>query len=261
MFNIIHFSPGSHELYSHKSWIMDYSIWIKDIIRLDFGKTLTGEPVLKEILLKGKNSAFLIALALLTSIIFTLFLLIITSKIKYRACGELFWSTGYAISVIPMFILGYFFLHISRHKLISSHVSLDDPSWVYYLIPGLILGISDGALSECMRHAQVEIETIKNENYIRMAIAKGARLWHHIKNDLIIHMSKVLSIHLVLLISGTVFIEYIFCLPGIGSLAFNAAENRDVRLLLGILILTIFVITLVNLINRLVMLILDPRLR
>lgn len=265
MFSIVYFSPSADMLYSNNegnnSWIKAYSNWLKDIVKLDLGKTSHGEPILKEIMLKAKNSAFLIALALTISITLTLLFLIISSKIKQRLWLYSVRSIFYTISVFPIFILGYFFLHISHHKLVSPQTSLDEPSWVYYLIPSLILGIGDGVLSEFIRHAQVEIDTIKNENYIRMAIAKGARLWHHLKNDFIIHMSKIISLHLVILISGTVIIEYIFCLPGIGSLAFNAAENRDVRLLLGILILTVVSVTVVNFINRLIAITIDPRLR
>jgi len=254
MFSLVYFSPQAKRISFTKedTWITAYSKWLKDIVRLNLGKTSHGEPVFEEIMANGKNSAFLITIALTTTIILTLFFLIINSKIKNSFWRIYFKYFFYIISGVPIFILGYFCLHISRYKLVSPQTSLDDPSWTYYLIPGLILGTGDGFLSEFIRHAQVEIDAIKAENYIQMAIAKGAKLWHHIKNDFNIHMSKIISIHIVILISGTVIIEYIFCLPGIGSLSFNAAENRETELLLGILICTIFVVILFNFINKLI---------
>jgi peptide/nickel transport system permease protein len=160
--------------------------------------------------------------------------------------------------------MGYIFLQLSSFRVVYFETfgeKLWISMWSYYIIPGMILGISDGVLSEMIRHCTAELNLLKNEAYVRMARAKGASIWKHVKNHIIIHTSRIASSRIVVLISGAVIIEYIFGLPGIGSLAFDAAEARDTNLLLGIAIFSVLVVSLLNFLNKLTAIALDPRLR
>ncbi|MEW6605848.1 MAG: ABC transporter permease [bacterium] len=265
VFLLIYFSPGGgYDYYSahskNSSWNLHYFNWVKKIVvRHDFGKTKGGgEEVLPQILYGIKNSIFLISIALLTSILCTAIFLLLSNRFRQPFLSGIGKFIIYAFSGIPIFIFSYVILKLSHTKLYPYG---NEPELFHYLVPGVILGIFEGTLNEMVRHSKEEIIAIKREPYILMAIAKGAKVWKHLKYSLIILISRVISSHLVILISGTVIVEQMFGLPGIGSLTWDSAKNRDTNLLLGILIIVISGVILLNFTNKLIQVVLDPRLR
>lgn len=266
VFTMVYVSPKGtvlDEKDKKAPWITQYSTWMQQlIVHCDMGKTIHHEEVTYLVGAKAKNSFFLITLAILVSVLLSLFWVWLFYRLEpYPIAHGMIKIIIYGISVVPVFLVGYLFIMVSSEKF---HIKLTMDmvqGMRYYLIPGLLLGVGDGFLGEMIRHIQTEIKSITAENYILMAKAKGALLWQHIKYDLIIQTLRVILSRATLLISGTVIIEIIFNLDGIGNLAFNAAETRDVNLLLGILILSVFVVAFVNLVNRMVTIWIDPRLR
>ncbi|MFH1859996.1 MAG: hypothetical protein ABH870_03140, partial [bacterium] len=192
MFFIVSSSPDVSTKEDNKT----YHQWIgKIILKLDMGTTRQGEQVLSVVLSRAKNSALLIILAMIFAIFWTWCFLIATFKIKQQGLIVFLRFLCYIISVCPTFIIGHLLLHLSHNKLVSPEI-FDDPVWYYYLVPAMILGITDGFLGETIRHAVSEINHIKSEHYIRMATAKGASIWRHMMNDFIIHMSRIISLHM-----------------------------------------------------------------
>ncbi len=263
VFTLVYASPKETVLNKKASWMAQYSSWMQQIVlHQDMGNTIYQEKVIALVGSKAKNSFFLITLAILVSISLSLLWVWLFYRLEpYSIAHGIVKVIVYGLSVVPVFLAGYLFILVSSEKF---HIKLTmdmAEGMRYYLIPGLLLGIGDGFLCEMIRHIQTEIKGITSENYILMAKAKGASFWKHIRYDLILQTLRVISSRATLLISGTVIIEIIFNLDGIGNLAFNAAETRDVNLLLGILILSVFVVGLVNLVNRMITIWIDPRLR
>lgn len=263
VFTLIYASPDETVLSKKTSWMVQYSTMMQRIIlHQDMGMTIHHEKVTALVISKAKNSFFLITLAILVSVLLSLFWVWLFSRLEpYPVVRGMIKIIIYGISVVPVFLVGYLCIMVASEKF---HIKLTMDmveGMRYYLIPGLLLGVGDGFLGEMIRHIQTEVKSITAENYILMAKAKGASLWQHIKYDLIIQTLRVILSVATLLISGTVIIEIIFNLDGIGNLAFNAAETRDVNLLLGILLLSVFVVAFVNLVNRMVTIWIDPRLR
>ena len=132
---------------------------------------------------------------------------------------------------------------------------------MYYIIPAIVLGIGDGFLNELLRSSEEEIDVIKRENYLRMAKLIGANMWKHIKNDFIIHTSRTIFSRTAALLSGTVIVEFVFRLPGLGWLAFRAAEKQNALELLFILFCSVFIVGFFNVLHLILAVIFDPRLR
>ncbi len=263
VFSLVYASPKETVLNKKDSWMAQYSSWMQRIIlHQDMGNTIHHEKVITLVGSKTKNSFFLITLAILVSVSLSLLWVWLFYRLEpYPIAHGMVKIIVYGLSVVPVFMVGYLLILVSSEKF-HIKLTMDMAEGIrYYLIPGLLLGVGDGFLAEMIRHIQTEIKGITSENYILMAKAKGAPLWQHIRYDLIIQTLRVISSRATLLISGTVIIEIIFNLDGIGNLAFNAAEARDVNLLLGILILSVFIVGFVNLANRMVAIWVDPRLR
>ena len=130
-----------------------------------------------------------------------------------------------------------------------------------FIIPAIVLGMSmQGANMRITRTMMLEV---LRQDYIRTAWAKGLRervviLRHALKNALIPIVSSI-GLQVPVLIGGTVIIEQIFCLPGMGRLIFNAILQRDEPLICGAMAFFAVVLVLVNLTVDLTYAYLDPR--
>ncbi len=132
-----------------------------------------------------------------------------------------------------------------------------------FLIPSLILGASLSAV--VMRMTRTMMLEVLRQDYIRTAWAKGLRerkvvLRHAVKNAMIPVITLV-GILVPILFGGTVIIEQIFRLPGIGQLLLDSVSNRDYPIITGIFLISGVMVMLVNLLVDLCYGLLDPKVR
>lgn len=212
------------------------------------------------------RSFFLIILALIVSSLCTAISLLLSIRFsRLPIVGLSFKAPLYLASVIPYVFAGYFIrTFLGKTFNISLTYDLLAPAtlrWIYYVIPAIILGVGDGFLNELLSNSEEEIESIKRENYVKMAKLMGANIRKHIWQELTIRVSRAWFSRISALISGTVIIEYIFNLPGLGWLAFKSAEKHDTWQLLSVLFCSIFLVSVLNLFHRILAAKLDPRLR
>ncbi len=130
-----------------------------------------------------------------------------------------------------------------------------------FILPAVVLGLTSGGAT--MRLTRTMMLEVMRQDYIRTAWAKGLTerkviLKHAVKNALIPVISLI-GLQMPVLIGGTVVMENIFCLPGMGRLMFNALLNRDEELVCGIVIIFSIVLVLINLTVDLTYAWLDPR--
>jgi len=215
------------------------------------------------------HSFFLIFLALLVSILCTGISLFLSIRFKdtqkARIAGLSVRVLLYITSTIPCIFMGYFFISLGR-RIFGISLTYDplapvSQRWIYYIIPAMVLGIGDGFLNELLRGSEEEIDVIKQENYLRMAKLIGANMWKHIKNDFIIHTSRTIFSRTAALLSGAVIVEFVFRLPGLGWLAFRAAEKQNALELLFILFFSVLVVGFFNVLHLILAVVFDPRLR
>lgn len=265
-YGLLLFSPGGKEALANSpgeelNWAGSYLQWVERLVlHLDWGTTKDGggQPVLEQIVLKGINSFIMIAIALLVSGLCAIGFRYLLRRIEHiSVISSLVAAFPYALSALPAFLVGSFLIQRYPQLIYLETRSL----WIFYLTPGAILGITDGFLSEMMRHSQDQIERIKAEGYMLLARAKGARTWKHLRYELGLNLAQLVFSKITVLVSGTVVLEYMFKLPGIGSLVFGAAEYRDINLLLGCLLALTFVIIVFNFVNKILWVTIDPRLR
>jgi peptide/nickel transport system permease protein len=132
-----------------------------------------------------------------------------------------------------------------------------------FVLPALILGIASAA--GIMRLTRAMLLEVLRQDYVRTAWAKGLRegvvvMKHSLKNA-VIPVVTVLGIQFAQIFSGTVIIESIFQLPGMGRFLFDAILQRDYPVIQGINLLVVSIIVLINLLVDLTYAVLDPRIR
>ena len=132
-----------------------------------------------------------------------------------------------------------------------------------FLIPSLILGTAAAAAT--MRMTRTMMLEVLRQDYVRTVWAKGLEerrvvLRHAVKNALIPVVTLV-ALQLPIIAGGSVIIENIFNLPGLGRLMLSALNERDYPVVSGINLLFASVVVVINLITDLTYAFLDPRIR
>jgi len=132
-----------------------------------------------------------------------------------------------------------------------------------FILPAIIMGMALSGVT--MRMTRTMMLEVLRQDYIRTAWSKGLRekvvvIRHALKNALI-PVITILGIQIPNLLGGTVIVENIFSLPGMGRLILSGTMQRDYPLVTGILLFFSVVLVLVNLMVDLTYAFLDPRVR
>jgi peptide/nickel transport system permease protein len=261
-----------HQLGMDQPLPVQYWNWVSGLARLEAGNSLwTRRPVLKEIADRLPITLELALLAFVIQLAIAIPLGTIAAvhhdapldqgtrviAILMAAAPE-FW-----IATIVLVFLASDFGWIPPLGGVAPFWSNPGVNLQQFFIPALILGAHGGAtLTRLMRNAQLEV---LNEDYIRTAYAKGLssrRVWYvHGAKNAIIPVLTLAGSHLGALLGGTVIIENIFSLPGIGQLSLDAIQHRDFPQLETNVLFLAMAFLLVNLMVDLSYAWFDPRIR
>lgn len=131
------------------------------------------------------------------------------------------------------------------------------------ILPAVALAAVQGAILARFTRAAV-LETMR-EDYVRTARAKGLSrrqaLWRHVLRNAMIPIVTVMGLQFANLLAGTIVVENVFALPGIGRLILQSISNRDLAVVRDVVMLLAAVVVLVNLIVDLLYAAIDPRLK
>ena len=130
-------------------------------------------------------------------------------------------------------------------------------------LPAISLALPQAAILARVTRSAV-LETMR-EDYVRTARAKGlsmnAALWKHAVRNALIPVVTILGLQLSFLLAGTIIIENVFYLPGLGRLLFQSISQRDLVVVKNIVMLLAATVVTINFLVDIIYYILDPRLR
>ena len=131
------------------------------------------------------------------------------------------------------------------------------------VLPAIALALVQAAiLARVTRSAVLEV---MREDFVRTARAKGLTrrqaLWRHVLRNAMIPVLTVAGLQFANLITGTIVVENVFVLPGVGRLVFQAISNRDLVVVRDVVMLLAGVVVVVNFVVDLLYAWVDPRLR
>ncbi|WP_349360161.1 ABC transporter permease [Stappia sp.] len=137
------------------------------------------------------------------------------------------------------------------------------PALQALILPAVALALPQAAiLARVMRSALIDA---LHEDYVRTARAKGltrhAALWRHAVRNAVIPVLTILGLQFSFLIAGTIIIENVFYLPGLGRLIFQAITQRDLIVVKSVVVLLVASVILVTFLVDLAYAAADPRLR
>lgn len=183
--------------------------------------------------------------------------------------------TGYAT---PSFWLGLVLAWLVGVKLrwlpvagISNPLLPMDASWLeraldvgaHLILPALTLSIV--TIAGTMRYQRSAVIEVLRLPYIGTARAKGISesrvVWRHAWRNALFPVITLFGLWLPLLVTGSVFVEFVFGWPGLGSMAAEAASGRDYPLVMGAGLLAAGMVVVASLLTDIAYALLDPRVR
>jgi peptide/nickel transport system permease protein len=167
---------------------------------------------------------------------------------------------GYKLHVFP--IAGYCDLVYQKNDSINQ---CGGPTyWAYHMVlPWFTFALLFAAFYARMIRATL-LETME-EDYVRTARAKGAGEWRvlrkHVLRNALLPVVAMLSMDMVVIsLTGVIFIETVYQLPGIGTTLYQALRTADMPIIVGIVVVLCLVVTVVNMIADILYSLIDPRL-
>jgi peptide/nickel transport system permease protein len=251
--------------------LVRYFSWIGGLLVGDFGKSYTySVPVLNLI---TERIAVSLPLALISLFLSTI-IAIPVGLFSASRRGTMADSGTMAIAqvgvAIPNFwfalLLVYVFAVTLRLVPAGGFPGWNAGLWTAFkslILPSIALGLPQAAiLARVTRSALLDV---LGEDYIRTARAKGLTrrkvLYRHALRNALIPVLTILGLQFAFLLAGTIIIENVFYLPGLGRLVFQAITQRDLIVVEGVVMLLVATVILVNLLVDLSYALVDPRLR
>jgi len=131
------------------------------------------------------------------------------------------------------------------------------------LLPAVALAVVQAAI--LARFTRSAVLDVLREDFVRTARAKGlsprAVLWGHVLRNAFVPVLTVMGLQFANLITGTIVVENVFALPGLGRLIFQAISNRDVPLVQNIVMLLAALVIAINFVVDVLYAVIDPRLK
>ena len=299
-FLVIHLAPGSptdlettlnpmagasarkqlEEIYGlNRPFHVQYLDWLARLARLDFGISMSSDarPVMDKILerLPLTLSMNLISLLLTLSIAVPLGVITACKKNSMLDMGvTIFVFLGFAmpsfwLAILLMILFGIDLQWLPISGLKSMNYNGMD-SWQRALDLGrhLILPImvyTIGGLAAMSRYMRACMVDVLNQDYILTARAKGVPpmriITHHALRNALLPLITLLGLSIPGLIGGSVIIESIFALPGLGQLFYSAVMARDYTMIMGNLVIGAVLTLGGNLLADICYGLADPRIR
>lgn len=299
-FLVIHLAPGSptdlettlnpmadqaarQRLEAHygldKPLHVQYLTWLKSVARLDFGKSMSADsrPVMEKI---SESLPVTIGINVI-SLIITLSLAIPIGVLAAKFQGSLldkgttllvfigFAMPGFWLALLLMlkFSIELQWLPLSgltslNHDTLGSFEKIKDIAW--HLVLPVFVG-TFGSLAGLSRYMRTSILEELRQDYIMTARAKGLPerwvLFRHALGNALLPVITILGLSIPGLIGGSVIVETIFSLPGMGRLFYTAVISRDYPLIMGALVLGAVLTLAGNLLADLCYGLADPRIR
>ena len=259
------------ELGLDKPLLQQYIWWIGRIIVGDFGFSfIHGKPVINQILSRLPITLQLglmsMGMAILIGVPLGVFSAIRRGKfidIFARIFSLLGISTPSFFTGTLIVVFGaIYFPTITT----IGYVPFNESPWestVRMFWPASTLGIGIGAI--ILRYTRSSVLEVLGEDYVRTARAKGLSEWlvifvHALKSALIPIITAI-GIWTAFLVSGTVILEEVSAIPGLGRLVLSAIENRDYPMIQGTVLFLSLGVALVMLIVDLLVALVDPRVK
>lgn len=243
--------------------VLQYVKYVFRVMTGDFGVSYRTElPVVNEIMSRFPNSLTLTFWGLLLSVLLGVPLGTLSAVKQYTVIDSFSLAFALLLTSIPAFWTGLMLMLLFALQLRLLPATGVD-SWRNFVLPAITLGASATAnLTRMTRSTMLEVI---RQDYIRTAFSKGARetrvIFRHALRNAILPIVTVVGMNFGVLLGGTVVIENVFAIPGLGSLLITSVRMKDIPMVTASVIFAAVFIGVANLITDILYAFIDPRVK
>jgi peptide/nickel transport system permease protein len=237
-----------------------------------------GQPVTTLLAQRVPNSVLLYGVATIVALLIGIPLGVFAATHQYSFFDMVTSVVSYVGYSMPAFILGIFLLLIFAvwlreltrgtfsFPLFGMHASGEDslPDLAFHLaLPVTSLALL--SIAQFSRYMRASLLDVLHQDYIRTARAKGLPAFkvnykHALRNG-VIPLITIVALSAPTVVGGAIITEGIFSWPGVGQLAFQAAQVRDYPVVLGVVMIVAVTTVLFNILADVAYAVVDPRIR
>ena len=248
-----------------------YTHWVGGMLRGDLGLSVSYDTPVSELI--AERLAVTAPLAVMAMTLTTVLALALGlyAASRHNQLGDVGVMTASQIGIaVPNFWFAILLILLFAVKLqwfsAGGFPGWDDDPWQAckaLILPAVSLAVVQAAiLARITRSAVLDV---LREDFVRTARAKGlsqrAVLWRHVLRNALVPVLTVMGLQFANLVAGTIVVENVFSLPGLGRLVFQAISNRDVLLVQGIVMLLAATVIVINFVVDVLYAVIDPRLK
>jgi peptide/nickel transport system permease protein len=248
-----------------------YVTYLKSLLVLDFGQTITTGLSVYDLMRSALPITLLIALStIVLTIVAAIPLGTLAAFMAHKGrkgLDNLITGTAMVLDLMPSFWTGLVFLLFFSLTLrwfpASGDVDMSDPASVLQrlALPVLVLAVTQ--IATMARITRTAVLEVLGEDYIRTARSLGWSelrvLFRHALKNAALPIVTVVGLSFGSLLNGTVIVEFIFNIPGIGSLLVNGINSRDYQMVQNLIIFYALIFVTINFVTDIIYRKLDPR--
>ena len=251
--------------------LVRYGEWLAGLAHVDMGRSIAYDtPVATLIAERLQVTLPLAVMAMLLAAAIAITLGLYAAS-RHNQLGDVGVMVASQIGIaIPNFWFAIILILLFAVKLqwfsAGGFPGWDDGLWEpvkALVLPATALAVVQAAiLARITRSAVLDV---LREDFVRTARAKGlsrrAVLWRHVLRNAMVPVLTVMGLQFANLLTGTIVVEYVFSLPGLGRLIFQAIANRDLIVVRNVVMLLAAAVIAINFIVDVLYAVIDPRLK
>lgn len=250
--------------------LVQYARWAFDFVKGDMGTSYSYRmPVEDMIVSKIPVTLTLTAIAFLLMVVLSIPLGIYTAKHAGGVVDRVIYVVNQMIMAVPPFFSGILitlvFGKIFRLFTPGGYVSYEKNFWEflgYMFFPALAIALPKAAMATKLLRSSVIGEA--KQDYVRTAYSRGNNtnrvLYRHVLRNALIPVVTFLGMALADMIAGSIIIEQVFSIPGLGRILLTSIFNRDYPVVMAVIVCIAVLVLVVNMLVDIIYGMIDPRI-
>lgn len=245
--------------------------WLLHFVRGDMGTSYSYRMPVEDLILdKIPITLTLGLMSFLMILAISIPLGIYAARYTGRWADRLICAAGQVVMAVPAFFLGILFTYIFglilRLFTPGGYVSYESDVFGflgYLIVPAFAIALPKAAMAVRLLRASLLREMKKD--YVRTAYSRGngtrSVFYRHVLKNAVIPVITFLAMTLADILAGSLIIEQVFSIPGLGRMLVSSISNRDYPVVQAIIVCIAFVIVFINFLADLLYRTMDPRIR
>lgn len=251
------------EMGLNEPFLTRYVTYIGNVLTGDFGNSYrTKLPVMNEIMVRMPTTLILAVGAMVMMVVLSIPIGILSAVKQYSFLDNATLAGALLLSSMPAFWLGTIMILFFALKL-GWLPAKGGGSFSGYIMPWFAMAAS--SMATLVRLTRSNMLEVIRADYIKMARAKGASERHviirHALRNACLPIVTIIGMNFAKLLGGTMIIESVFGLSGLGTLAVTAVNQLDIPMVMGEVLFISCIIGLMNLVVDILYVYIDPRLK